>query len=164
MSDVIFYSRGLRPAAISNQSGKPYEFEYKEVLACDNPHLEVVGKRDTYGLIQAERDGVDLKHLIQRFTAGDVTALDRARGFYADISEMPTNIFEAAAQVDHARYIFDQLTADMKARFGGSFEMFLKAASDPSSLDSVIGAIDPEYTRQKAAAAQAATEGDVVSE
>ena len=165
MSEHVFYSRRVIPAAISNPSGQPFEIEYKEVVACENPHLEAIGKRDVYGLIQAEREGVDLKHLIQRFTAGDVTAIDRARGFYADISDMPTNIFEAAAQVDHARYIFEQLTVDMKAQFGGSFERFLKAASDPSALESVIGAVDPAYIRQKRdAAAAAAEKGDVVSE
>lgn len=152
----IFYSRSHRPTTVLNDGGLPYEIVYKEVTTCDNPHLEPTGKRDTFGLIQAERDGVDLKHLIQRFSQGDVTALDRARGFYADISSMPSNVFEAAAQVEHAKYVFDGLSADMKAEFGGSFSRFLAAAAEPGKLESVIKAIDPEYS---AVVANATTEG-----
>lgn len=89
------------------------------------PHLVPTGTYDLYEVIQSFRDECDLGKIFQRYANGDVMALNKRQGVYADISEMPQDIFAAANLLERVEGIYNGLDEDVRARVG-SFEDFLK--------------------------------------
>lgn len=99
-----------------------YELEYSPQGV---PHLVPTGTYDLYEVIQSFRDECDLGKIFQRYANGDVMALNMRQGVYADISEMPQDVFAAANLLDRVEAIYDGLSEDLRSRVG-SFEDFLK--------------------------------------
>ncbi len=104
-----------------------YELEYSPQGV---PHLVPTGTYDLYDVIQSFRDECDLGKIFQRYANGDVMALNKRQGVFADISEMPQDIFAAANLLDRVEAIYNGLSEDLRARVG-SFEDFL---ADPLSV------------------------------
>ena len=98
-----------------------YELEYSPQGV---PHLVPTGTYDLYEVIQSFRDECDLGKIFQRYANGDVMALNKRQGVYADISDMPQDIFSAASLLDRVKEIYNGLSEDLRARVG-SFEDFL---------------------------------------
>lgn len=98
-----------------------YELEYSPQGV---PHLVPTGTFDLYEVIQSFRDECDLGKIFQRYANGDVMALNRRQGVYADISEMPQDIFSAASLLERVEAIYNGLSDDLRSRVG-SFEDFL---------------------------------------
>lgn len=126
-----FYSfSDPRPVEV-NPSGdsvvQDYELEYSPQGV---PHLVPTGTYDLYDVIQSFRDECDLGKIFQRYANGDVMALNKRQGVYADISEMPQDIFTAANLLDRVEGIYNGLSEDLRSRVG-SFEDFL---ADPLSV------------------------------
>lgn len=88
------------------------------------PHLVPTGTYDLYEVIQSFRDECDLGKIFQRYANGDVMALNKCQGVYADVSEMPQDIFAAANLLERVEAIYDGLPEHLRARVG-SFEDFL---------------------------------------
>lgn len=104
-----------------------YELEYSPQGV---PHLVPTGTYDLYDVIQSFRDECDLGKIFQRYANGDVMALNKRQGVFADISDMPQDIFAAANLLERVEAIYNGFSADLRARVG-SFEDFL---SDPLSV------------------------------
>lgn len=104
-----------------------YELEYSPQGV---PHLVPTGTYDLYDVIQSFRDECDLGKIFQRYANGDVMALNKRQGVFADISEMPQDIFAAANLLDRVEAIYNGLSEDVRARIG-SFADFL---ADPLSV------------------------------
>lgn len=140
-----FYSLSEpRPVEV-NPSGDSVVQEYElEYTPQGVPHLVPTGTYDLYEVIQSFRDECDLGKIFQRYANGDVMALNKRQGVYADISDMPQDIFAAANLLDRVEAIYDGLSEDLRSRFG-SFEDFLKnplaLLSDRPASDS--GSADP---------------------
>lgn len=109
------------------------------------PHLVPTGTYDLYEVIQSFRDECDLGKIFQRYANGDVMALNKRQGVYADISNIPQDIFAAANLLARVEAIYNDLDEVSRKRFG-SFEDFLKnplavlsdhPASDAGSSDPV---------------------------
>lgn len=140
-----FYSLSApRPVEV-NPAGdsvvQEYELEYSPQGV---PHLVPTGTYDLYEVIQSFRDECDLGKIFQRYANGDVMALNKRQGVYADISDMPQDIFAAANLVERVKVIYNGLDEATRSRVG-SFEDFLKnplvVLSDHSASDS--GSADP---------------------
>lgn len=113
-----------RPVEI-NPSGDSVVQEYELELSPQGvPHLVPTGTYDLYEVIQSFRDECDLGKIFQRYANGDVMALNKRQGVYADISEMPQDIFAAANLLDRVEAIYDGLSEDLRSRVG-SFKDFL---------------------------------------
>lgn len=114
-----------RPVEV-NPSGdsvvQEYELEYSPQGV---PHLVPTGTYDLYDVIQSFRDECDLGKIFQRYANGDVMALNKRQGVYADISEMPQDIFAATNLLERVEAIYNGLSEDLRARVG-SFEDFLQ--------------------------------------
>lgn len=119
-----------------------YELEYSPQGV---PHLVPTGTYDLYEVIQSFRDECDLGKIFQRYANGDVMALNKRQGVYADISAMPQDIFSAASLLERVEVIYNELDESTRQRVG-SFEDFLKnplavlsdsPASDAGSSESV---------------------------
>lgn len=112
-----------------------YELEYTPQGV---PHLVPTGTFDLYEVIQSFRDECDLGMIFQRYANGDVMALNKRQGVYADISEMPQDIFVAANLLGRVEAIYNGLDEATRSRVG-SFEDFL---ADPFSVLSDLPASD----------------------
>lgn len=93
--------------------------------------LVKVGETDVYAKIQEAKDDCDVYKIIDRFTAGDVTALHRkAHGIYADLTVMPDNIHEAASRADKAMSDFMTLPVEVREAFDNDPEKFVNLATE----------------------------------
>lgn len=114
-----------RPVEV-NPAGDSLVQEYElEFSPQGVPHLVPTGTYDLYEVIQSFRDECDLGKIFQRYANGDVMALNKRQGVYADISDMPQDIFAAANLLERVKVIYNELDEVSRQRVG-SFEDFLK--------------------------------------
>lgn len=106
--------------------GSRFKIEYEPYYDKDgNLCLKEVGKHDLYLDIQADALSCDINVLIARYKAGDTEALERVKGIYMDISEVPDNFVDAYNMIRNAEGHFDALDPSIKQQFDNSFEKFL---------------------------------------
>lgn len=99
----------------------------------DPGRLIEVGVEDTYDTIQKAAVGHTMADIIGRLSAGDTSAV----GPIVDTSDIdltgaPKDMLEAHIMLNDAKAKYNQLPADLKSKFGNSFEQFLRAAADGS--------------------------------
>lgn len=87
--------------------------------------LEWVGTHDIYQDIQSYKDECSIENIIARAAAGDLNALNKTQGFYADITESPRDLAEAQREIMKLSNTFDTLPAEIRAKFDNSKEMFV---------------------------------------
>lgn len=92
-----------------------------------------------YAKIQAERDLVELKAILERYEAGDDTALDRVTGMYIDTIDMPTNYMELYSAVSKANDIFAAMPTDIKEKYNNNPATFWKNYGT-TGFDDVVNA------------------------
>lgn len=80
--------------------------------------------RSMSDFIESWRESTDLSILLQKFEAGDTTALNKASCFYADVSDCPNNLAEWIRIKEDGEFIFNCLSDDVKAVFGSPSEFF----------------------------------------
>lgn len=97
--------------------------------------IEQVGMVDTWNQIQACRASTDMSLILSRYMAGDTSALSRAQGFYADISEMPENMHEALSVMLRAQQDFDALPLEVRERFGMDVYKYISELGTPGFSD-----------------------------
>lgn len=93
--------------------------------------VEKVGETDLHAAIQAEYASVNLDMILARFDAGDATALERAKGFYADVSELPVKLQDVMNMNHEAEKFFKSLPADVRRIYGDNYMEFIY---DPQKL------------------------------
>lgn len=97
--------------------------------------LEEKGKEDLYAYIQSFKDSVDINVILARFSNGDTEALSRAQGFYADVTDFPSNMAEALNRINECEEMFKSLPLDVRQKFDCSFEQFLSQSGSAEWLD-----------------------------
>lgn len=136
-----FYSfsdcRSIEYAPQGNSIVQEYELEYSPQGV---PHLIPVGTYDLYDVIQSFKDECDLGKIFQRYANGDVMALNKRQGVYADISDLPADVFAANSMIKRVKEIYEQLDETTRANYA-SFEDFVAnpfaALTDSPASDSV---------------------------
>lgn len=121
---------------ISSEPGSPFLDKYSlEVDKKGRSDLKIVGRTNLYDLIQAERDSVDINNIIARYSAGDMSAIDRVRGMYIDATGMPSNYAELLNRKIQCEELFSQLPVDIKQQFDNSSDVFWSTCGDQHWLD-----------------------------
>ena len=122
--------------------------------------LEEKGTEDLYAYIQSFADSVDINVILARFANGDTEALSRAQGFYADVTEFPSNMSDALNSINKAEEMFKALPLEVRQRFDCSFEQFLSQSgseewlqkmgitSDPVESDSESETVLPDAVKE----------------
>lgn len=87
--------------------------------------LICTGKKDIWTEIQSYKDECDIGQIIARAMAGDLNALNQRKGFYADISETPRDLFEAQNNILKLERGFNELPAKIREKFDNSKEKFI---------------------------------------
>lgn len=125
-----------KPEHFYSEAGSRFQDIYYPVIDKETGHIELekdeLQRKNIYEEIQSHKDSVDLKKIVERYRAGDVSALQRVQGFFADITAVPKNVFEYMEMQEKINDGFNRLPADVKERFDNSvWNYMLTAESDP---------------------------------
>lgn len=106
--------------------------------------LEKKGEENLYDYIQSFRDSVDLNVILARFSNGDVEALNKAQGFYADVTDFPKTMADALNRINECEEMFKSLPLDVRQKFDCSFEQFLSQSGSADWLEKMgmSGSVD----------------------
>lgn len=133
MSDQI-------PGRFYSEHGSRFQRNFHGVIRKDGV-LDLVEDEptDLYAQIQTHRDSCDINLIVQRFKAGDDSVLDRRKGFFADVSELPDSYAGFLNIHQQACDIFDTLSIDDRAKFDNDVNKFI-ASFGSQSFDDVFKA------------------------
>lgn len=123
--DCTCHGRIEKPTYTANEDGLPVES----------------GTVNIYDEIQSHRQSVELSTLLQRYAQGDVTALNKIQGVYADVVDMPSTYSELFERVRDAENSFNALPDDVRALFDNSPVSFWQSIGTPE-FASKISALD----------------------
>lgn len=82
------------------------------------------GHDDLYSRIQSYADSVDIHVLLKRFANGDVDALSKTQGIYADVTGIPKTYAELLNTVNDLERKFLALPVEVREKFGNSFAQY----------------------------------------
>lgn len=134
-------------------SGSRYRDVYTPDLKKDGTiELVVTGKEDLWELYNSYADSCDLNSLIERFEAGDVSALNRGNPVFLDLLGAPKSLAEAYQMNFRAEAAFEGLPAQIREKFDNSFMKFLSDAGSPEWFDALK--IEPAEVAEKEATAE----------
>lgn len=94
--------------------------------------LKEVGKTDLQAYIQSHKDSVDFNLIIQRYQMGDLDALEKLKGFYADVSSIPVSLSEIMNMNIRGQKLFESLPVEVKKLYNNNYLDFL---SDPERIN-----------------------------
>ena len=121
---------------IAANSGSPVKVLYGGKYDANGRVILVKkGEENLYDYIQSFRDSVDLNVILARFTNGDVEALNKAQGFYADVTDFPKNMADALNRINQAEEMFKGLPLETRQKFDCSFEQFLAQSGSEDWLN-----------------------------
>lgn len=92
----------------------------------------------SYEDIQAWKATCDMSTIIERYIrTGDSSILNQRAGFYADVTQLPTNYAELANTLQNADFFFNALPAEVKQQFDFNPAKFFATADISSVLADV---------------------------
>ena len=104
--------------------GDRYQQEYEYQIVDGYEQLVPAGVTDLVEKIQESFESTKLSNIIARYNAGDLGALKKAQGVFANISEMPTTLQEAQNMRIKAETAFDSLPVDVREKYDFSAYKF----------------------------------------
>lgn len=122
-----FYTAWDRPPRKPTEPGSRWKKTYQLKLDKETGRkdLEEVGEEDIYEKILEPFEETKISNILARYAAGDINALNRRPGLFMDISNAPTSLLEASHKLDAVKESFDQLPAEIKAKFGQDPNQFM---------------------------------------
>lgn len=105
-------------------SGRRYTYK-QEYDKQGKRHLVISDTEDVYNTIQSYKDDTDIYKIVSRYFNGDVTVLDKNKGFYADVTKIPHDIREWHNKIEEGQNIFAGLPTDLKREFGNDLNQFI---------------------------------------
>lgn len=97
------------------------------------------GTDNLYASIQSHKDSCDIHVLLARYANGDVNALSRVQGVFADITEMPKTYAELLNAVMRGEELFNSLPVEIRAKFDHSLEKFMVSMDSPEEFFDKLG-------------------------
>lgn len=141
--DNQFLSPYYRPQRFSSPTGTPTDERY-EMKVTDTGDKELVktGKIERYKMIQEPLESCLIENIINRYNAGDETALNKRHPQYGDFSEIP-DILDIRRIVGDSENTFNSLPIEVRNAFGHSVGRFISSIQN-GTFDTVIQSIKPE--------------------
>lgn len=105
----------------------------------DDGTIELVqtGVEDLQEIYNSQRDSCEVSTLVQRFLAGDETALQRGNPVFLDLLGAPKSLMEAYQIQHRAEQAFASLPVDVREKFDQDFGKFLAGAGTPEWYDAL---------------------------
>lgn len=140
VSMSVFYNRSVPKKKTYNRFRDKYKVVYAEN---GNKEFVKVGTTDMYALAQSHKDAVSIDNIIKRAT-NDPSVLNRTVGQYADITQVPTNMFDAKKVIEDAKKIYDGMSSTEKASYNNSFDNFLGTFKTATGLAKFLTVTAPK--------------------
>ena len=129
-----FRSAYSKPIRIHTATGNGMQDEYGyELNKKGIKELVKTGEKNLYAEIQSYAEEVKIENILKRAAIGDMTDF-RPDGIYQDISEIPTNLNEAKAEMMKIEKIWNNMDTETKAKYDWSLENFISEAGKESWL------------------------------
>lgn len=80
---------------------------------------------DVQAQIDSWKDSVDLNLILQRYSNGDTSALEKYQASYGDFTGLPKNMIDAMNFFNDGKDVFDHLPLDVREKFGFNFGQYL---------------------------------------
>lgn len=93
-------------------------------------YLEHVGNTDLQASINSHKDSVDINLIMARIENGEKDLLERAKGFYADVTDCNVNLQDALNIGIKGESLYQKLPLEIKNKFSGYVDM----ANKPKEL------------------------------
>lgn len=133
MSKNNFFSRLVRPAVIPSPCGSSEADVYQELTDVEGKkYLKKIGVENTFDFIQASKDECDIYRILERFSNGDINALNRAQGKFIDATVLPTTLAEVHSIINKATTDFFSLPKEVRDNFG-SVDNYISSVIHDSS-------------------------------
>lgn len=98
--------------------GNGYEMTYKPIMKEDG-ECDIIEdtKVNFYEMIQSHRAGTDLMTMIARYEHGDIDALNRTHGAFADMTMAPSSLIDFYNKLNDADTLFHRLPVEVQQKF-----------------------------------------------
>lgn len=126
----MFYSRSSRPSTICAPCGVGFAPKYEERIVDGVLDLVKTGIRDVHTFLQQSKDVCEIYNILDRFSKGDISAIQRVKGYYADVTALPKSLIEVHNFMKTLDSHFDELPAEVKEKFGNSSHQFMKSVEN----------------------------------
>lgn len=139
-----FYSiYANRPTSIAHPKTSKTRPIYTEQFDT-NGHKKLVktGETNVYDKIQSFKDETLIYNILDRFSAGDINAINKVKGNYGDFTEMPKTLMEAQNKLIQAERTFNELPTEVRAEFNHSYEQFIAAAANGKAEEKINKVVD----------------------
>lgn len=94
-----------------------YSLASKEAGKID---LEVTGEKNIYDEIQSHAQSVDIHNILLKYKMGDESVLQKKKGMFIDVTDMPTNFADIMKTVITAENNFNELPFDVRKEYNFS--------------------------------------------
>lgn len=84
-----------------------------------------VGEDDLYAYIQSHKDSVDINKILERYRAGDDTALRQVQAHYLDLEGAPQSLAEMYSFVKNTTSYFEGLPLDIRKEYNFNVSEFV---------------------------------------
>lgn len=112
-----------------------------------SPTLVLDGQTPSYKMIQAAREGVCLSSLIEQFRrSGNVDVLNVSEGFFADVTNLPSDRLGWENMLSRASTEFEMMPLNVRAKYDYNYKKFLRALDDGSFLRDFSKGVKDEKT------------------
>lgn len=121
---------------IKSTAGEKVKQTYR--MKIDESGHEVLVEDDLIDIqqeIDSYEESVNVNNIIERYMAGDDSALDRAHAFYADVSKVPKNFAQILELNNRAMIEFEKLPTEVQEIFGNDYIEFL---NNPHKLEEYL--------------------------
>lgn len=142
MSDVVVFSRFQMPATVPTSKGSHIKKIFEERVVDGFHGLVSVGEEDFKDFIETAKEDTLISSIIRRFESGDVSALSKVQGIYADVVGMPNNLLDAKNKLLNLERSFETLPIDIRNKFDNSFDKFVDTVSHVNSVDDFSALFD----------------------
>lgn len=97
------------------------------------------GRENIYDEIQSHAESVDIHVILERYARGDVDALAKVQGVYADVTGLPGSYAEMLNTVIAGEQQFLSLPLEVREKFDHSYQKWLISMDDMPRWMSLMG-------------------------
>lgn len=145
MDPMVSLSTQFRPRTrFWTNPGSREKVLYAPEVAKDGTYVLVEnGTEDLYAAIQSHAESVDIHVILDRYARGDLGALSRVQGVYADVTGMPGSYAEMLNLVVSGEAQFNSLPLETRAKFDHSFAKWIAAMDNFPEWQRLMGIEQP---------------------
>lgn len=113
-------------ATKSSEKGSPIKPVYQAYIDENgSQELKQVGEHDLQAEIDSFEESVNLDNILMRYGAGDISALNKIEGFYADVTDLPVNLQEVMNLNLKGQQLFAELPSEVREIFNNNYMDFM---------------------------------------